>query len=74
MTRKLVMAVMPAVALRYRAGTSLAVLGTMYGCDPVWLHDQLLKSGKITHPNTVAHTGPRMPWTPIRLPGRTTMP
>ncbi|MER7705425.1 hypothetical protein ABTX81_21350 [Kitasatospora sp. NPDC097605] len=74
MIKKLVMAVMPAVALRYSAGASLTVLGAMYGCDPVWLHDQLLKSWKLTHPETVNPAGPRMPWSPIRLPNRTTMP
>lgn len=46
MIRKLVIAALPAIARRYESGVGMRVIGTMYGCDPDWLRDPMLKAGR----------------------------
>ncbi|MEE1824684.1 hypothetical protein PUR61_21240 [Streptomyces sp. BE20] len=77
MLRKLALAALPAIIRRYDSGVGIRVLGTMYGCDPNWLRDQILKAGHRVRPlkesTSMRPTAP-LPWTPIRLPGRKAMP
>ncbi|WP_406097062.1 hypothetical protein [Kitasatospora purpeofusca] len=77
MIRTLVIAALPAIARRYESGVGMRVIGTMYGCDPDWLRDQMLKAGHRVRPldeTTAMHPTAPLPWTPIRLPGRKAMP
>ncbi|MFG3053842.1 hypothetical protein ACGFZP_23215 [Kitasatospora sp. NPDC048239] len=77
MLKKPVIAALPAIARRYESGVGMRIIGTMYGCDPNWLRDQMLKADHRVRPLDEA-TGMRptapLPWSPIRLPGRKTMP
>ncbi|WP_043475207.1 hypothetical protein [Kitasatospora sp. MBT66] len=71
MIRTLVIAALPAIAHRYASGVGVRVLGTMYGCDPNWLRDLMLKSGYPVRPleeaTAMRPTAPA-PWEPIPLP------
>ncbi|WP_344339032.1 hypothetical protein [Kitasatospora putterlickiae] len=76
MIKNLVIAALPAIAQRYDAGVGVRRLATVYGCDAKWLQDQMLKAGYRIRPLEEA-TGLRpapLPWEPITLPRRTTMP
>lgn len=77
MIRSLVLAVLPVVIGRYKAGMGIRALATMYACDPVWLRDQLVKEGlrlRTVHEVAVARELEPVPWTPVRMPGRKAMP
>jgi hypothetical protein len=77
MIRALVIAALPAIALRYTSGVGVRRLGTMYGCDPNWLRDQLLKAGHHVRPleeATALRPAAPAPWKPIPLPRWTQLP
>ncbi|MER7705087.1 hypothetical protein ABTX81_19610 [Kitasatospora sp. NPDC097605] len=76
MIKALVLAALPAVAERYAAGVGVRRLATVYGCDAKWLQDQMLKAGyrvRLLEEATGLRPAP-LPWEPITLPRRTTMP
>ncbi|MFF7458241.1 hypothetical protein [Kitasatospora sp. NPDC008115] len=76
MLRTLVIAALPAVAERFASGVGVRRLATVYDCDPGWLRDQLLRAGHHVGPlDEAAGLRPApLPWEPIALPRRTTMP
>ncbi|MFJ2809112.1 hypothetical protein [Kitasatospora sp. NPDC087271] len=76
MLKALVIAALPAIALRYASGVGVRRLATVYGCDSNWLQAQMIKAGYRVRPFEEA-TGLRpapWPWMPISMPGRKTMP
>ncbi|MFF2951389.1 hypothetical protein ACFVVU_08590 [Kitasatospora sp. NPDC057965] len=76
MIKALVIAALPAIAQRYDSGIGVRRIATVYDCDPKWLRDQMLKAGHHVGPLEEA-TGLRpapLPWEPIPLRYRTTMP
>lgn len=50
MLRTLVIAALPAIAQRHKSGVSVRRLAIVYGCDPHWLHNQLIKAGNRIRP------------------------
>lgn len=76
MIKALVIAALLTIAERYNSGVSVRRLAKVYSCDPGWLQDQMLHAGYRVRPLEEA-TGLRpapLPWEPILLPRRTTMP
>ncbi|WP_282206713.1 hypothetical protein [Kitasatospora fiedleri] len=59
MLKKLVIAAIPAIIRRYDSGVDIRVIGAMYGCDPYWLRDRMLKAGHQVRPLEEAP-----PWAP----------
>ncbi|MFD0400121.1 hypothetical protein ACFVHI_18825 [Kitasatospora sp. NPDC127121] len=77
MIRALAIAALPAIAHRYASGVGVRVLGTMYGCDPKWLRDLLLRSGYTVRPleeSTALRPAAPASWEPIPLPKWTRLP
>lgn len=77
MLRALVIAALPAIAHRHATGIGIRVLGTMYGCDPKWLRDQILKAGHPVRPieeATAMRPIAPAPWKPLPLSKGTRLP
>ncbi|MFE6053957.1 hypothetical protein ACFQ6N_24665 [Kitasatospora sp. NPDC056446] len=76
MFKTLVIAALPAIAQRYESGVGIRRLGTVYGCEPRWLRDQMLKAGYRVRPleEAIGLRPAPWPWTPISLPGRRALP
>ncbi|MCX4751483.1 hypothetical protein OG455_39295 [Kitasatospora sp. NBC_01287] len=77
MIKKLVLAALPVAIGRYKAGTGMRTLATMYGCDPLWLRDQFSKEGvrlRSLQEVSVARELKPVPWTPVPMPGKKLMP